>query len=269
MNNSFFKINKQLHTSRNCFSSPLTVHSRTTAFISPEGESLLSTLVSKVKFSFHNLKKSQSLIFFQRNQIIFLHVWGCCFPLIWIRKMQKFYKNRKENMIVRIIHTLLWSQCSFLMLQSRPLTCHRGIQCTAYKTWHSHSSPDRAGSTLLIKAITQAFKAITQAFKRTIILKKEKKIQRCAPQSPCTCVDVAVFAPILRGNDGSHVCSAQTGIETELPVQFGYLLRVGHHLMTHRICASERDQLPNGEQCPIHSWLARKLANKVDTVNRF
>jgi len=33
-----------LPTSKNCFSSPLTEHSRTTAFISPDGESLLSNL---------------------------------------------------------------------------------------------------------------------------------------------------------------------------------------------------------------------------------
>lgn len=47
-----------------------------------------------------------------------------------------------------VLRTLLWSQCSSPRLQSRPPTCHRGIQCTVCKTWHFHSSPDHAGSTL-------------------------------------------------------------------------------------------------------------------------
>lgn len=50
--------------------------------------------------------------------------------------------------MTKCLHTLLWSQCSFPRLQSKPQTCHRGTQCTVCKTWHFHSSPDLAGSIL-------------------------------------------------------------------------------------------------------------------------
>ena len=47
-----------------------------------------------------------------------------------------------------------------------------------------------------------------------------------------TCVDVAVFASVLGGDDRSHVGSAQRGEDADLPVESGYFLRVAHHLTT-------------------------------------
>lgn len=55
-----------------------------------------------------------------------------------------------------------------------------------------------------------------------------------------TCVNVAVFASVLRGDDGSHVCSAQGGEAAELPVQTGDVTGVGHHLRTR----DTRAQIP-------------------------
>lgn len=47
-----------------------------------------------------------------------------------------------------------------------------------------------------------------------------------------TCVDVAVFASVLRGDHGSHVCSGQGGEAAELPVQTSDVTGVGHYLGT-------------------------------------
>lgn len=47
-----------------------------------------------------------------------------------------------------------------------------------------------------------------------------------------TCVDVAVFASVLRGDDGSYVCSGQGRESADLPVQTGDVTGVVRHLET-------------------------------------
>lgn len=108
---------RQPHTSRNCLPSPLMVHSLTTAFISLEGESLHSSLTGETYW------------------------WDtvCSGLCIW---------NPVPDKMTKHLHTLLWFQCSSLRLRSKPQTCHRGIQCTVGKTWHSRFSPGHAGSIL-------------------------------------------------------------------------------------------------------------------------
>ena len=124
---------RQPHTSRNCLSSPLTVHSLTTAFISPEGESLHSNLTEKTPMR------------------------QC---LLRVTSMRTSSSTPLKINMTKCLHTLLWSQCSFLRLQRRPPTCHRGIQCTVGKTWHSHSFPDHAGSILQKKVIRILLKSV-------------------------------------------------------------------------------------------------------------
>lgn len=86
-----------------------------------------------------------------------------------------------------------------------------------------------------------------------------------------TCVDVAVFASILRGDDRSHVGSAQGREETEFSVEPGDVPRLGHHHLTtrhtmaHRTDAAtaQRHQLTDGKQ-----RLAHVLASEL-TKHRF
>lgn len=85
--------------------------------------------------SFHQ-KENPYLASWEEKQLrrqcsVFL--WWECLKLKWRQTCQR---------------TLPWFQCSFPRAQSTPPTCHRGIQCTACKTWHSHSSPDPADSIL-------------------------------------------------------------------------------------------------------------------------
>lgn len=83
-----------------------------------------------------------------------------------------------------------------------------------------------------------------------------------------TCVDVAVFASILRGDHRSYVCSAQRREEAELSVEPGNVLWVGHHLTTSsRITRSTPQyKLSNNEHRPIHfraKWLTAANNNKL------
>lgn len=167
LNHPHLKRTREPHTSRNCFSSPLTVHSLTTAFISPEGESLLRSLR------------------WETNDEIQLS-----FPGLWL-KLDSISTQEKNS----TLHTLLWLQYSFQKYQSRPPTYHHGRLCIVCRIWHSHFSPDPAGSTL-------------QAWIQKVYESNKNGNIFDVTDVRGTCVYVAVFASILRGDDRSHVCSA-------------------------------------------------------------
>lgn len=187
------------------------VHSLTTAFISPEGESLLSNLTGETHCSGKH---------------------GTRGPLELAQTQSRLKtKTKKDN----CLHTLPWFLCSLLRPLRRPPTCHHETQHNAGKTSHSHSFPDHAGSTLSEKENKN------HQYQRS---NWDGEMRTYTP----TCVDVAVFAPILRSDDRSHIGPAQWWEEAELSVESGDFLRVCHHLTTSRRVTQTAPQwhkLPN------------------------
>lgn len=168
----YMKLEITSQTSRNCFSSPLIVHSLITAFISPEGASLLSNLWEKHNGSaWFSLGVKPVRTCYDPLEIKWQNVYILSFNLGAVS-----WSSREDHRLVIMKYSVLPAKLNILIplqITLAPLCRKNKLNAVNINDWSR-----------------QIFERLTNAW---------------AP----TCVDIAVFASILRGDNWSHICPGQ------------------------------------------------------------